>query len=49
MHPDAQPIRICNASVPRGHYYKTGDGEVAQPVRPGSMVAHGLKSAGFPT
>ena len=37
--------RICNASMAHTTY-RTGDGEVASVVRPGSMVAYGLPSHG---
>lgn len=45
---DAGVARICNAAM-RGKPYRTGDGEVVQQVRPGSMVAYGLPSRGNPT
>lgn len=37
--------RICNASMAHTTY-RTGDGEVATVVRPGSMVAYSLPSHG---
>jgi hypothetical protein len=45
----AQPLRICNASMPRDDDYRTGYGEVHQPVRAGAMAAYGVKSAGLAT
>lgn len=38
--------RICNAAK-RNTTYRTGDGEVIQQVRPGSMRAYGLPSRGI--
>lgn len=39
--------RICNAAMREP--YRTGDGEVVQQVRPGSMTAYGLPSRGNAT
>lgn len=39
-------FRVCNATMPTDAPYRTGDGEVAQAVRPGSMDAYALKSVG---
>jgi len=43
----AGTARICNAAV--RETYRTGDGEVVQQVRPGSMVAYSLPSRGYRT
>lgn len=42
----ANTQRVCNAGM-RGTTYRTGDGEVIQQVRPGSMRAYGLPSRGI--
>lgn len=38
--------RVCNAAM-QHTTYRTGDGEVIQQVRPGSMRAYGLPSRGI--
>ena len=43
----AGQARICNAAMRKP--YATGDGEVVQQVRPGSMVAYSLPSRGYRT
>lgn len=42
----AQPMRICNASM-RGGDYRTGYGEVHQPLRAGAMRALQVPSRGI--
>lgn len=42
------PVRLCNASM-RGTTYRTGDGEVLQEPRPGSLHAYTLPSRGYRT
>ncbi len=49
-HPDeAAPTTICNGMMPSTNAYRTGDGEVRQPQRPGSTVALDIPSRGFRT
>jgi len=44
----AQPVRICNASMFAGDY-RTGYGEVHQPLRAGAMQALQVHSRGIGT
>lgn len=43
----AQPVRICNASMPKNDGYYTGYGEVHQPLRAGATQALGVPSRGI--
>jgi len=45
----AQPLRICNASMPRDDRYYTGYGEVHQPLRAGAGQALLVPSRGYST